>query len=136
MTRCALCLSLRQSASWRSVDFRRAGPNTALDFDPHAEVSERFPDLDATVIHLGGTRGLGVLVTMDDQQAADMVAVISPSPSIRYDDYTVFRSPLSDFLDEVRRRQLPGHSGRWGPAARPAERRLQGTARVQTTTDH
>ncbi len=74
------------------------------------EVSERFPDLDAMVIHLGGTRALGILVTMDDQQGADMVALIAPPVTIpiHYDDYTVFRSPLSDFLDEVRRRQLPG----------------------------
>ncbi len=74
------------------------------------EVSERFPDLDAMVIHLGGTRALGVLVTMDDRQGADMVALIAPPVTIpvHYDDYTVFRSPLSDFLDEVRRRQLPG----------------------------
>ncbi|MDQ4133145.1 MAG: MBL fold metallo-hydrolase [Actinomycetota bacterium] len=72
-------------------------------------VTERFPDLDAMVIHLGGTRALGVLVTMDDRQGADMVELISPPLTIpiHYDDYTVFRSPLSDFLDEVRRRQLP-----------------------------
>ncbi len=72
------------------------------------EVSERFPDLDAMIIHLGGTRALGVLVTMDDRQGADMVELIAPPVTIpiHYDDYTVFRSPLSDFLDEVRRRQL------------------------------
>lgn len=74
------------------------------------EVSERFPDLDAMVIHLGGTRALGILVTMDDQQGADMVALIAPPVTIpvHYDDYTVFRSPLSAFLEQVRRRQLPG----------------------------
>ena len=39
-----------------------------------------------------------------------MVTLIAPPVTvpIHYDDYTVFRSPLSDFLDEVRRRQLPG----------------------------
>ncbi len=74
------------------------------------EVSERFPNLDAMVIHLGGTRALGILVTMDDQQGSDLVALIAPPVTIpvHYDDYTVFRSPLSDFLAEVRRRQLPG----------------------------
>lgn len=42
--------------------------------------------------------------------AADMVALIAPPVTIpvHYDDYTVFRSALSDFLDEVGRRQLPG----------------------------
>lgn len=72
------------------------------------EVVERFPNLDAMVIHLGGTRALGILVTMDDRQGADIVELIAPPVTIpvHYDDYTVFRSPLADFLDEVRR--LPG----------------------------
>lgn len=72
-------------------------------------VSERFPRLDAMVIHLGGTRALGVLVTMDDRQGADLVELIAPPVTvpIHHDDYTVFRSSLSDFLGEARRRQLP-----------------------------
>lgn len=76
------------------------------------EVSERFPHLDAMVIHLGGTRALGILVTMDGGQGADMVELIAPrfTIPIHYDDYTVFMSPLSDFLDEVRRRELPPRS--------------------------
>lgn len=74
------------------------------------QVAERFPGLDAMVIHLGGTRALGILVTMDDRQGADMVELIRPPVTIpiHYDDYTVFRSPLSDFLSEVRLRALPG----------------------------
>jgi L-ascorbate metabolism protein UlaG (beta-lactamase superfamily) len=74
------------------------------------EVSERFPDLDVMVIHLGGTRALGILVTMDGEQGADMVGLIRPPVTIpvHFDDYTVFKSPLSDFLDQVRHRQLPG----------------------------
>ncbi|HEV2068268.1 MAG TPA: hypothetical protein VGR26_00575 [Acidimicrobiales bacterium] len=63
------------------------------------EVCERFPGLDAMVIHLGGTRALGILVTMDDRQGADMVQPIAPPVTIpvHSDDYTVFRSPLSQF---------------------------------------
>jgi L-ascorbate metabolism protein UlaG (beta-lactamase superfamily) len=74
------------------------------------EVADRFGDLDAMVIHLGGTRALGVLVTMDGRQGGDLVDLIRPPVTIpvHYDDYTVFRSPLSDFLEEVRRRALPG----------------------------
>lgn len=75
------------------------------------EVTDRFPDLDAMVIHLGGTRALGILVTMDDRQGADMVDLIRPPVTIpiHYDDYTVFRSALPDFLERVRQRGLPGH---------------------------
>jgi L-ascorbate metabolism protein UlaG (beta-lactamase superfamily) len=75
-----------------------------------AAVTERFPDLDAMVIHLGGTRLLGVLLTMDDRQGADLVQLLRPplTVPIHHDDYPVFRSPLRDFLAECGRRELPG----------------------------
>jgi L-ascorbate metabolism protein UlaG (beta-lactamase superfamily) len=73
------------------------------------EVTERRGPLDAMVIHLGGTRALGLLVTMDAGQGADLVELLDPTLTVpvHYDDYTVFRSPLSDFVDAVRRRDLP-----------------------------
>jgi L-ascorbate metabolism protein UlaG (beta-lactamase superfamily) len=74
------------------------------------EVTERFGTLDAVVAHLGGTRVLGILVTMDATQGADLVELLKPRVTIpiHYDDYTVFRSPLADFVETVRRRRLPG----------------------------
>jgi hypothetical protein len=78
--------------------------------------------------HLGGTRALEILVTVDDQQGGDMVELTAPpvTIAIHYDDYTVFRSPLSHFLDEVRRRQLGGEMrtvarGEDGRAAFPGQ---------------
>lgn len=73
------------------------------------EIAERFPDLDAMLIHLGGTRILGMLVTMDARQGADLVDLVRAPTTIpvHYDDYTVFTSPLTDFVTEVRRRKLP-----------------------------
>jgi L-ascorbate metabolism protein UlaG (beta-lactamase superfamily) len=73
------------------------------------EVAERCGPIDAMVIHLGGTRALGVLVTMDGEQGADLVELVEPALTvpIHYDDYTVFRSPLSDFLEACRGRDLP-----------------------------
>ncbi|AVT38553.1 MBL fold metallo-hydrolase [Plantactinospora sp. BB1] len=76
-----------------------------------AEIPRRFPDIDAMLIHLGGTRLLGVLVTMDDRQGVDLVQLVRPRLTlpIHYDDYPVFRSPLRDFLDLARRQGLePG----------------------------
>lgn len=75
-----------------------------------AHVAERFPGLDAMIVHLGGTRALGLLLTMDGAQGADLVELIRPPTTIpiHYDDYGVFKSPLSDFLSEVRRRRTPG----------------------------
>ena len=73
------------------------------------EVAERCGPIDAMVIHLGGTRALGVLVTMDGEQGADLVELLAPSLTVpvHHEDYTVFRSPLSDFLDACRRRDAP-----------------------------
>jgi L-ascorbate metabolism protein UlaG (beta-lactamase superfamily) len=73
-----------------------------------AEIPERFPGVDAMLIHLGGTRIAGILLTMDAKQGADTVELIRPGLAvpIHYDDYPVFRSPLRHFLDETRRRGL------------------------------
>jgi L-ascorbate metabolism protein UlaG (beta-lactamase superfamily) len=73
------------------------------------DVVERTGPLDAAVIHLGGTRILGLLVTMDDKQGADLLALLAPRVAVpvHYDDYTVFRSPLQDFLAAMATRALP-----------------------------
>jgi len=79
------------------------------------EVPARYPSLDLGLWHLGGTRipgvlGLGVMVTMDGKQGAELLEIVRPRTTvpIHVDDYGVFTSPLSDFLDEVRRRGLDG----------------------------
>lgn len=74
-----------------------------------AVVDECGP-VDAMVTHLGGTRALGMLVTMDDQQGADLVDLIRPGVTVpvHYDDYTVFRSSLADFERTWAERGLPG----------------------------
>lgn len=74
-----------------------------------AAVTQRFGRLDALVIHLGGTRVAGILVTMDGRQGTDLVELLDPQVTvpIHYDDYTAFRSPLADFLTQMRTR-LPG----------------------------
>lgn len=81
------------------------------------EVADRCGPLDAAVLHLGGTRALGVLLTMDGEQGADLVELLGPAVTVpvHYDDYGVFRSPLSDFVDTVRRRGI-------ATALRPVER--------------
>jgi hypothetical protein len=53
---------------------------------------------------------LGVLVTMDGRQGGDLVELIGPGAvvPVHYDDYGVFRSPLSAFVAEMRGRGLHG----------------------------
>lgn len=64
-----------------------------------AEIGTRFPDIDAMLIHLGGTRIGGVLLTMNGAQGAKLTDLIRPARTlpIHYDDYGVFKSPLADF---------------------------------------
>jgi len=82
-----------------------------LDHGQLADIPRRLPDIDLAVVHLGGTRILGVLLTMDAAQGVRALQRLSPRRAIpvHYDDYTVFRSPLSDF------RSLAGD--RLGPTA-------------------
>ncbi len=51
------------------------------------------------MIHLGGTRVLGILVTMDDEQGVEAIKIIQPETviPIHFNDYDVFKSPLEDF---------------------------------------
>jgi L-ascorbate metabolism protein UlaG (beta-lactamase superfamily) len=73
-----------------------------------ADIQRRFPEIDAMVVHLGGTRIMGVLLTMDGRQGADLVQLLEPRMTVpvHTDDYTVFRSPLSDFCAEVAHRDV------------------------------
>ncbi|GIF08122.1 MBL fold metallo-hydrolase [Actinoplanes siamensis] len=69
------------------------------------EIKQRCGEIDAMLIHLGGTRVLGMLVTMDGRQGAALTDLIRPRIAlpIHYDDYRVMKSPLSDYL--VRQRE-------------------------------
>lgn len=75
-----------------------------------AAIVDRCGPIDAAMVHLGGTRVLGMLVTMDDRQGADLVQLLRPAVTVpvHYDDYPVFRSPLEDFVATWERRGLPG----------------------------
>ncbi|AGS67383.1 MBL fold metallo-hydrolase [Streptomyces collinus] len=72
-----------------------------LLYDGLEEIARRFPDADLAVLHLGGTRlPGGFVVTMDGLQGAELARRLDYRRvlPVHYDDYTVFRSPLQDFL--------------------------------------
>ncbi len=80
-------------------------------YGPHlAEIPRRCGEIDAMLIHLGGTKVLGMLVTMDAVQGVETTHLIRPGLTvpIHYDDYRVFKSPLSDFLTRARDQGLSG----------------------------
>jgi L-ascorbate metabolism protein UlaG (beta-lactamase superfamily) len=103
-----LDLERRDGAGWRRA-LRVYITGDTLNVPRLREVTERFPDVDVMLTHLGGTRVLGLLVTMDGRQGADLVDRVRPRAvvPIHYDDYGVFKSPLADFVDEMGRR---GHA--------------------------
>jgi L-ascorbate metabolism protein UlaG (beta-lactamase superfamily) len=75
--------------------------------DDLAQIRDRYPVLDVAVVHLGGTRVLGVLLSMDHKQGVDLIELLGPAVAvpIHYDDYGLFTSPVSNFLVEVRDRR-------------------------------
>lgn len=84
-----------------------------LFVDELQEIPMRFEAIDAGVLHLGGTRlpfgrhlPFGLTVTMDGRQGADTVELLNLPKVIpvHFDDYGVFASPLSEFVDEMKRR--------------------------------
>jgi L-ascorbate metabolism protein UlaG (beta-lactamase superfamily) len=67
------------------------------------EIPRRYPDVDLALLHLGGTRVLGIMVTMDGEQGVEAMSIVDPSTTIpiHYNDYEVFESPLEDFKKAV-----------------------------------
>ncbi len=66
-------------------------------------IPERYPEIDLALMHLGGTRILGIYVTMDAKQGVEALRIANPRTAlpIHYDDYEVMKSPLEDFKKAV-----------------------------------
>jgi L-ascorbate metabolism protein UlaG (beta-lactamase superfamily) len=82
-----------------STKYRLYITGDTLIHDDLNEILKRFPGIDLALLHLGGTRVLGIMVTMDDEQGVEMLNIVKPDLAIpiHYDDYDVFKSPLEDF---------------------------------------
>ena len=74
-----------------------------LIIDQLKEIPKRYPNIDLALLHLGGTKIFGVLLTMDAKQGVEAIQIIAPRTAIpiHYNDYTVFKSPLEDFVAAV-----------------------------------
>jgi L-ascorbate metabolism protein UlaG (beta-lactamase superfamily) len=74
-----------------------------LVHDQLHKIPERYPEIDLALLHLGGTRVLGLLVTMDAEQGVEAMRIVDPHTAvpIHFNDYTVFKSPLDDFKKAV-----------------------------------
>ncbi len=83
--------------------FRLYITGDTLVHDRLQEIPPRYPDIDLALLHLGGTRVLGVLVTMDAAQGVKALQLVRPRTAvpIHYHDYTVFKDPLATFKEAV-----------------------------------
>ncbi|HEY9880004.1 MAG TPA: MBL fold metallo-hydrolase [Leptolyngbyaceae cyanobacterium] len=74
-----------------------------LVIDELREIPKRYPNIDVALLHLGGTKVFGILLTMDAKQGVEALRIIAPKVAIpiHYNDYTVFKSPLDDFIKAV-----------------------------------
>lgn len=75
-----------------------------LVFNDIKEIPKRYPDIDLILLHLGGATMIGIRVTMDGKEGVKMLKIINPQKaiSIHYNDYDVYKSPLTDFQQEVK----------------------------------
>ena len=87
----------------RETDLRIYITGDTLVHDRLRDIPRRYPDLHLALLHLGGTRVLGVTLTMDAAQGVEALRIVRPRHAvpIHFDDYTVFRSPLADFRRAV-----------------------------------
>jgi len=84
--------------------FRMYITGDTLVIDDLKDIPRAYPEIDLALLHLGGTRVLGILVTMDAQQGVECMQIVQPRRAIpiHYNDYDVFKSPLEDFQREVK----------------------------------
>jgi len=96
--------SIVEFQSSGNILFRMYITGDTLVINDLKEIPRRYPDIDLALLHLGGTRVLGVMVTMDGKQGVEVMQLVKPRRAIpiHYNDYDVFTSPLSDFQQEVK----------------------------------
>jgi L-ascorbate metabolism protein UlaG (beta-lactamase superfamily) len=88
-----------------SPSYRMYISGDTLIYDDIRTIPKRFPGIDLALLHLGGTRILGVFkVTMDGEDGVQIMQIIQPDKAIpiHYNDYDVFKSPLADFARAVK----------------------------------
>jgi L-ascorbate metabolism protein UlaG (beta-lactamase superfamily) len=95
---------LEFQSAHEKIIFRMYITGDTLVIDDLKEIPRRYPEINLALLHLGGTRVLGIMVTMDGKQGVEVMQIVKPQRAIpiHYNDYDVFTSPLSDFQNEVK----------------------------------
>jgi L-ascorbate metabolism protein UlaG (beta-lactamase superfamily) len=91
--------SMLEFGTANDVTLRLYITGDTLLHDGLQEIPRRYPEIDLCLIHLGGTRVAGILLTMNAEQGVRALQLVAPKVAvpIHYDDYTVFRDPLAAF---------------------------------------
>jgi L-ascorbate metabolism protein UlaG (beta-lactamase superfamily) len=94
-------LEFQSGASDRCLRMYITGDTLVMD--DLQEIPHRYPEIELALLHLGGTKVLGILLTMDAEQGVELLRIIKPKRAIpiHYNDYDIFKSPLSDFQRAV-----------------------------------
>jgi L-ascorbate metabolism protein UlaG (beta-lactamase superfamily) len=89
--------------SRKETKYRLYITGDTLLYEQLQQIPQRYPDIDLALLHLGGTKIFGILLTMDAAQGVQAIQIIAPHVAIpiHYNDYTVFKSPLEDFMKAV-----------------------------------
>lgn len=84
-------------------DYRMYISGDTLVYRDLHQIPLRYPKVDLALLHLGGTRVLGLLVTMNAEQGIEAMRIIHPDLTIpvHYNDYDVFKEPLDQFVRAV-----------------------------------
>jgi L-ascorbate metabolism protein UlaG (beta-lactamase superfamily) len=85
-------------------DLRLYLTGDTIAYEGLREIADRHPAIDIALLHLGGTRVMGLTVTMDAEQGIELMHMVRPRLAIpiHYDDYEAFKSPLEDFVRAVK----------------------------------
>ncbi len=67
------------------------------------QIPQRYPDIDLALLHLGGARVFGIMLTMDGKQGVEAIQIIAPRTAIpiHFNDYTIMKSPIEEFMKAV-----------------------------------
>lgn len=92
-----------QTATGKTT-FRLYITGDTLVYDQIKQIPQRYPEIDLALLHLGGTKAFGILLTMDAKQGVKALKIIAPRTAIpiHFNDYAIFKSPLEDFQKEVK----------------------------------
>jgi L-ascorbate metabolism protein UlaG (beta-lactamase superfamily) len=96
--------SMLEFVSGEKIPLRMYITGDTLIHEHLKEIPRRYPDIDIALLHLGGTRIAGVLLTMDAKQGVEAIRITNPRTAIpiHYNDYGVFKDPLDNFKRAVR----------------------------------